>query len=193
MDINEVNTKAFYIKGFLEPIEGELLYKYATDKDIAVEIGSFKGKSSVYIASAIKEKVYCIDTFEGSINEKQTVEEDTYDCFLENTKWFDKIQVLKMTSLEASKKVQEEIDLLFIDGGHNEEDIKIDTENWIPKLKINGVLIMHDVFDWDGTERIIQWPAVYNKYQELLESGQFKLLEKAQRSACLLKVCNVYK
>ena len=48
-DINKV-------KGFLDPIEGEALYSYTkkyTKEGDALEIGSYCGKSAVYIGSAV--------------------------------------------------------------------------------------------------------------------------------------------
>ena len=72
IDINKV-------KGFLDPIEGEALYSYAkkyTKQGDALEIGSYCGKSAVYIGSAVKEnkqKLYSIDHHKGS-EEQQPLE-----------------------------------------------------------------------------------------------------------------------
>ena len=51
IDINKV-------KGFLDPIEGEAIYSYTkeyTKNGDALEIGSYCGKSAVYMGSAVKE------------------------------------------------------------------------------------------------------------------------------------------
>ena len=70
IDINKV-------KGFMYPSEGNALYSYAkefTSKGDALEIGSYCGKSAVYIGSAVKEnkrKLYSIDHHKGS-EEQQT-------------------------------------------------------------------------------------------------------------------------
>ena len=55
------------VKGFLDPLEGEALYthsKTATKGGPALEIGSYCGKSAVYIGLAAKEndeKLYSVD------------------------------------------------------------------------------------------------------------------------------------
>ena len=65
---SEVNE----IKGFLDPLEGEALYEYASKfvcNKPALEIGSYCGKSSVYIGTAVKknnQKLYSVDHHKGS-------------------------------------------------------------------------------------------------------------------------------
>lgn len=83
LDINKV-------KGFLDPIEGEALYHYTkkfTKDGNALEIGSYCGKSAVYIGSAVKEnnqKLYSIDHHRGS--EEQQPGEEYFDPDLLNKK-----------------------------------------------------------------------------------------------------------
>ena len=46
------------IKGFIEPKEGEALYQYALEYSQSfncLEIGSYCGKSAVYIGTAVKK------------------------------------------------------------------------------------------------------------------------------------------
>ena len=68
----DINT----VKGFLDPEEGEALYKYAKKYSIkgdCLEIGSYCGKSSVYLGIAVKEngkKLYSIDQNNGSEEQK---------------------------------------------------------------------------------------------------------------------------
>ena len=71
------------VKGFLDPLEGEALYthsKTATEGGPALEIGSYCGKSAVYIGLAAKEndeKLYSVDHHKGS--EEQQPGEEYYD------------------------------------------------------------------------------------------------------------------
>ena len=68
------------IKGFLNAEEGEALYYYTkefTRDGNALEIGSYCGKSAVYIGLAVKEnnqKLYSIDHHKGT-EEQQPDEE----------------------------------------------------------------------------------------------------------------------
>jgi predicted O-methyltransferase YrrM len=45
------------------------------------------------------------------------------------------------------------IDLLLIDAGHDEENIKADCENWIPKVREGGIVAFHDFDPVDDPER----------------------------------------
>ena len=79
---SEVNE----IKGFLDPLEGEALYEYASKfvfNKPALEIGSYCGKSSVYLGSAVKknnQKLYSVDHHKGS--EEQQPGEEYFDSDL---------------------------------------------------------------------------------------------------------------
>ena len=76
------------IKGFIEEKEGEALYKFALEyskKGNCLEIGSYCGKSALYIGSAVKvnsKLLYSIDHHRGS--EEQQPGEEYYDPELIN-------------------------------------------------------------------------------------------------------------
>ena len=157
------------IKGFLCHEEGLFLYKLAKkncSKSFSVEIGSYCGKSACYIAEACKEnKTYLIsiDHHKGS-EEQQFGEEyfdeeiydyekkvvDTHPLFLKNIKKFNLsnyIKPLVLSSEEASKIVDNEIDLVFIDGSHTYESARLDYNCWKNKIKVGGILAIHDIYD----------------------------------------------
>ncbi|MBF0160593.1 MAG: class I SAM-dependent methyltransferase, partial [Magnetococcales bacterium] len=61
------------IQGWLEPLEGFLLYQWAKHgpgRGIVVELGSFMGRSTCWLAAGSKDaqrgKVVACDTFQGS-------------------------------------------------------------------------------------------------------------------------------
>ena len=76
------------IKGFIEPKEGEALYQYALEYSQSfncLEIGSYCGKSAVYIGTAVKKNsrlLYSIDHHRGS--EEQQPNQEYYDPDLIN-------------------------------------------------------------------------------------------------------------
>ena len=157
------------IKGFLEQKEGVALYEacklsFITGK--CAEIGSYCGKSACYIGLACKEvgsKLYSVDHHRGS-EEQQYGEEyfdkeiynfstkqvNTLPLFLKNIRKFnlqDHIEPMVMTSVDASFKVPDNLDLIFIDGSHTFESARNDYLHWKPKLRPGGVLAIHDVYD----------------------------------------------
>lgn len=125
-----------------------------------VEIGSWKGKSSAYMAVEIansnkKIDFYCVDTWEGSV-EHAGMEElpRLYDIFIDNMRPVESYYFpLKLKSLEAVSKFEDKsLDFVFIDASHEYEDVKNDIIAWLPKVKPGGVLAGHDYYidgyDW---------------------------------------------
>jgi predicted O-methyltransferase YrrM len=194
------------VKGFLDPIEGEALYLYAKQyvrNDPCLEIGSYCGKSSVYLGSAVKEngqKLYSIDHHKGS-EEQQPGEEyfdsdlinaegngiDTLPFFLETIEKskLDKFVIpIVSTSEEAYQDFTLNFDMVFIDGGHSEKAAQKDYELWSQRITKGGLLAIHDVFPnpEDGGR------PPYNIYRRALESGNFKKLEMIKTLGLLKKV-----
>jgi predicted O-methyltransferase YrrM len=194
------------VKGFLDPIEGEALYLYAKQyvrNDPCLEIGSYCGKSSVYLGSAVKEngqKLYSIDHHKGS-EEQQPGEEyfdsdlinaegngiDTLPFFLETIEKskLDKFVIpIVSSSEEAYQDFTLNFDMVFIDGGHSEKAAQKDYELWSKRITKGGLLAIHDVFPnpEDGGR------PPYNIYKRALESGNFKKLEMIKTLGLLKKV-----
>ena len=199
---SEVND----IKGFLDPLEGEALYEYASKFVInkpALEIGSYCGKSSVYIGTAIKknnQKLYSVDHHKGS-EEQQPGEEyfdsdllsddgnciDTLPHFLKTIRDFKLegfvIPVIS-TSEEANEDFNQDFDMVFIDGGHAEETAQQDFEMWSKRLDSGGILAIHDVYPnpEDGGR------PPFNIYKKALKGGSFKELDSIKSLRILQKV-----
>ena len=119
-----------------------------------VEVGSWKGKSSAYmaveIANSSKEiDFYCVDTWEGSVEHKNTNQLFMlYDIFLSNMKAVESYYTpLKMKSLDAASRFNDHsLDFVFIDASHEYEDVKADIIAWLPKIKPGGILAGHDYY-----------------------------------------------
>lgn len=118
-----------------------------------VEIGSFKGKSLCSVSDIIKSnslKVFSIDTFEGteSDNHDEAWTKGMFQIFTDNIEKFgitDKVTVLKGMSSDMVKHLENEsADLVFIDGDHTYEGCYKDIVDYLPIVKIGGVLSGHD-------------------------------------------------
>ena len=199
IDIEKVN-------GFLDPLEGEALYvhsKNATEAGPALEIGSYCGKSAVYIGSAAKkneEKLYSVDHHRGS-EEQQPGEQyfdpdlvddtgegiDTLPYFLATIRRSQLEGVVipvVSTSEEAYNDLRLEFSFIFIDGGHSEEAAQKDYKLWQNRLFVGGLLAIHDVFPdpKDGGR------PPFNIYKKALDSGQFKEIEAIKSLRILRKI-----
>lgn len=128
-----------------------------------VEVGSWKGKSSSFMAVEIANskkdiEFYCVDTWQGSVEHQGMDLSNLYDVFIDNMKPVEKYYFpLKLSSLEAAQKFKDNsLDFVFIDASHEYEDVKKDIEAWLPKVKPGGILAGHDYDSfWPGVVRAV--------------------------------------
>lgn len=129
------------------------------------EIGSWKGRSSVYmgveiINSGKAHSFSCVDTWEGCefTQDIKAVKENTlYTEFLTNIDPLNGlINPIKSTSLDAAKAIPDEsIDFVFIDAAHDYDNVIADIHAWFPKVKKGGVIAGHDYPDWAGVKKAV--------------------------------------
>jgi len=168
-----------HVEGWLAPDECALLYmaaKSCTGSGAIVEIGAWKGKSTIFLAKGSKAgdkvKVYSIDPHTGA-SEHKAVDSNiwTYPEFKTNIHALnvdDIITPIVKTSVDAEKEWDMPIELLFIDGAHEYDLVKQDFELWYPHVIKNGMVLMHD------TNPSISLPGPVRVCKEyLIDSGNF--------------------
>lgn len=125
------------------PEEIEVIKKYSTGKSLAVEIGVYEGVNTITIAESISGILYGIDPFfKGSLGL-------SYHMLIakraiKRQKLSHKIHLINKLSFDATSDVPDNIDFIFIDGDHSYDGIKKDWENWWPKVKNDGYMLLHD-------------------------------------------------
>ena len=164
------------IDGWLTDIEGISLYyaaKYGSGNGAIVEIGSFKGKSTIWLAKGSqcvgRERVYAIDTHLGSPEHRPGGEfashmppEGTTELVfrrnIEQADVADWILPLIMSSDDAVKIWHNPIRLLFIDADHSYEAIRNDFIKWQQYVIPGGLIALHDVDRLYGSPKILDGP-----------------------------------
>lgn len=170
--------------GSLEGLLGEVhclrLYELAREVpgELAiVELGSYKGRSSCYLAEGAKGKVFCVDGWDapGSLvgrfgHRFGFTEPETYQEFLRQVRLAgheDKITPLKGLTADVARSWAEHscpIGLLFIDANHHYEYVKADFEAWSPFVVPTGCVAFDDYLDKPK-------PRVKKFVDELLDEG----------------------
>lgn len=104
-----------------------------------LELGTYYGKSAVFMAEHGAKSVLTIDSYEPKYN-------IPFSDVQENIKKYaDKIELVVGKTLEYSFQVPDNsFDLLFIDAGHWYQDVLQDYLAYINKLVIGGVVLFHD-------------------------------------------------
>ena len=179
------------IQGFFEyPSFYDMCMKEIPNDSVMVEVGSWVGRSSTYVASLIKEsgkniKFYCIDTWEGSEEHQDIIKSlkeqgktlfDEFQTNILSCGVKDYIIPIKLESIEAAKQFEDEsIDFIHIDAAHDYENVLADIRAWYPKIKPGG-LITGDDYGWEG---------VYKAVNEFFGIDNITYYEHDNKGGCL--------
>lgn len=166
--------------------EGALLFslaKNASQKGVIVEIGSYKGGSTVLLAKGSqkgkKDKVYAVDPhpiLPSSLaigNHSEIWPKNPFLVFEKNIKKYDVEDVvipIRKTSEEAVINWRKPIKLLWIDGNHDYGNVKTDFLQWEKHLIEEGIVAFHDscnsdfeapvlggnLREWDGPAKVVK-------------------------------------
>jgi len=185
-------------KGFMAAEEGQGLFKYAQKASKigpGLEIGSYCGKSTIFLGAGFKNSnqvIFTIDHHRGSEEQQPGEEYFDPDLFDDRIKKIDTLKYLRDTLEKAdlentvipivshSETVSiswaTPLSLLFIDGSHTFESAETDYRCWTPHLINNGYLLIHDIFP----DPLKGGQAPYSIYKKALESGLFNEVEMIQ-------------
>jgi hypothetical protein len=157
---------------FYENIEGWFCFQSIYEEAVSlarenshfVEVGSWLGKSTSYMAVLIKNsdkniKFDAVDTWRGSDEHSDhplIINDTLFDQFLINIDPVKEIvNPVRMTSVEAAKLYPDEsLDFVLIDANHDYEPVLEDINAWLPKVKSGGILAGDD-YPWPGVTQAV--------------------------------------
>lgn len=192
------------VEGFLRPDEAQLLYQLAKNspgKGVIVEIGSFKGKSTICLAWGSKQgpqsQVYAVDPHTGSKEHRQKSQVvNTFKDFQKNlhqagvASW---VKPIVKTSLKAAKNFKKQADLIFIDANHQYQAVKQDFQAWFPLLKNGGVMAFHDTLSWPGPRKVVEKYLFHSyNFKKVKVIGSITYGQKSQQVNWLDKIQKFY-
>ncbi|MCP4749322.1 MAG: class I SAM-dependent methyltransferase [Proteobacteria bacterium] len=194
------------VKGFLALDEGETLYRYALEASRfgpCLEIGSYCGKSTVYLGTACRDTgavLYALDHHRGSEEHQPGEEYHDSELYDSDQGQFDSFRefrrTLKRTQLEdcvvpivtsssvAAQSWATPLAMVFIDGGHSLEAVLSDYRSWAGHVIPGGILAIHDIFP-DPTQG---GQAPYEIWKMALASGLFEKVEVVNTLGILRRI-----
>jgi predicted O-methyltransferase YrrM len=143
------------VPGWLTDEEGEALYELArrcTGRGVIVEIGSWKGKSTICLGlgSRAGDGVHIF-----AVDPHADYRFGDFKANVDRAGIADLVTPVPSLSQDAAGGFAEPIELLFVDGSHVEADVRRDFDQWVPKVVDGGWVAFHDTTWTAGPRRIV--------------------------------------
>ncbi len=174
------------VDGWMSPDQAERLYRAAAATragDTIVEIGSFRGRSTIVLASAAPQgvQIVAIDPHAGNdrgpqqIDGFQAAAATDHDVFKANVAAAgvaDRIRHVRQFSHEAHGDVPGELAMLYVDGAHRYTPARADIHDWGKRVVPGGTLLIHDSFSSVGVTLAIA--------RELILGGRWRYIGRSR-------------
>jgi MMP 1-O-methyltransferase len=194
-NLARVYTMADEVNGWLGRREGPYLYrlaKCASRLGVVVEIGSWQGKSTIWLAkgseSANGNEVYAIDPHVGgpdqekigliNVNTEQAFRQNIRNAGLEG-----RVIAIVKPSVDALEGWHRTIGMLWIDGDHSYEAVAKDFYGWTPFVVEGGVIALHDTYSWEGVRKLVD--------EEILLDPSYRVLGQVDATLAVQKTSHL--
>lgn len=165
------------VEGWLSNDQAARLYSAAADTTAGqkiVEIGSFRGRSTIVLAGAAPDgvEVIAIDPHAGNDRGPREisgfVEEaaDDHEAFNGNLSAAgvaDRVRHIREFSHWAHDDVAGTIAVLYIDGAHRYAPAQSDIRNWGARVEAGGTMLIHDSFSSVGVTLAITRELIFGR------------------------------
>jgi predicted O-methyltransferase YrrM len=143
-----------------------------------VEIGSFRGRSTIVLALAAPEEVelVAVDPHMGGDRGPNEYEPDAdlgeadhraFHANLERAGVEGRVRHVRRLSQEALSEVPGDIDVLYIDGAHRFAFARPDIQRWGVRVRDGGTMLIHDSFNAVGVmlaQLLVLFPSARFRY-----------------------------
>jgi len=174
------------VDGWMSPDQAEALYTAAASchrGDQIVEIGSFRGRSTIVLASAAEPgvDVIAIDPHAGNDrgpNEldgfaaEASEDHEVFNRNLAEAGVAGRVRHVREMSDRAHSAVKGDIAVLYIDGAHRYAPARADIHEWGARVRAGGTLLIHDSFSSVGVTLAI--------IKELMFGRRFRYVGRAR-------------
>lgn len=162
--LDEVLAAVDGVDGWMSPDQAERLYHAAAScqpGEQIVEIGSFRGRSTIVLASTAPDGVgiVAIDPHAGNDRGPQEIDgyadaaatdHEVFNANLERAGVAGRVRHVRRFSTDAQGSVEGEIAVLYIDGAHRYRPALEDIHEWGKRVQPGGQMLIHDSFSSVG-------------------------------------------
>jgi hypothetical protein len=174
------------VDGWMSPDQAQALYAAAAAchaGDQIVEIGSFRGRSTIVLACAAVDgvSIIAIDPHAGNDRGPQEIDgfvdeaahdHDVFNENLANAGVASRVRHIRAMSNAAHTDVAGDIAVLYIDGAHRFGPARQDIDEWGERVRNGGTLLIHDSFSSIGVTLAI--------VRELMFGRRFRYVGRAR-------------
>jgi predicted O-methyltransferase YrrM len=189
LEFDEVMARLDGVEGWLSDDQARALYEEAKRCPAGgriVEIGSFRGRSTIVLACAADPSVeiVAIDPHAGSDRGPQEIsgfeaeadlDHEAFAANLAAAGVSDRVRHVRAFSDAAHHEVADPIDFLYIDGAHRYGPARDDIRDWGARVADGGTLAIHDSFSSVGVTGAI--------VSELVPSKRFRYAGRSRSLA----------
>ena len=162
--LTEVRARVADVEGWLSDDQIQALHEAARacpPGGRIVEIGSFRGRSTIVLASSAPAdvEIVAIDPHAGNDRGPQEIEgfaaeaetdNETFRRNLADAGVADRVRHVRAFSDAAHGEVTDPVDVLFIDGAHRFGPARADIRDWGARVAPGGRMLIHDSFSSIG-------------------------------------------
>lgn len=194
--IEDAAKAGFCIKGMINKEECAVLARVAimAVKEFSgkafIEVGSYMGRSTVAIASALKAVdpgatgLISIDPHEGHVTNDHTAKVDclgdTFEIFIKNIQWAELTDVVYPLRAKSTRVAEiPSIGFIFIDGLHDYDSVSSDFKHFEKNL-LSGAYVCFD-------DNFSAFPGVMKFLKELIATGGYENLGLGTKLTVLRK------
>lgn len=165
------------VEGWLSKDQAARLYAAAAATSAGqriVEIGSFRGRSTIVLADAAPEgvEVIAIDPHAGNDRgprqisgfvEQAADDHDAFNANLAAAGVADRVRHVRQFSHLAHDEVTGTIAVLFVDGAHRYAPAQADIHDWGARVSDGGTMLIHDSFSSVGVTLAITRELIFGR------------------------------
>ena len=160
----EAFARASHVEGWLSEGQAKRLWDAARrvpPGGLVVEIGSFRGRSAIVMASALADgaRLIAIDPHAGGDRGPQEIAPEAergeadraaFGANLRAAGVEDRVAHVRLMSSDAHDAVTDPIDMLYVDGAHRFGPARDDIVRWGARVRDGGTMLVHDSYSSIG-------------------------------------------